>query len=62
MFYVTMGWYDGAETCESIGLYILSLVTPILHDKVGLYGDDGLITCKATPKQIDNIKKKVTKR
>ena len=61
MFDVTMGSYDGAETCELIGLYMLSLIKPILNDKVGLYRDDGLIACNATPKQIDGIKKKVTK-
>ena len=49
MFDVTMGSYDGAETCELIELYMLSLITPILNNKVGLYRDDGLITCKATP-------------
>ncbi|KAK3740098.1 hypothetical protein QZH41_002818 [Actinostola sp. cb2023] len=56
-----MGSYDGAETCELIGLYILSLITPKLQDKIGLYRDDGLIVCKATPKEIENIKKQVTK-
>ena len=56
MFDVTMGSYDGAETCELIGLYMLSLIKPILNDKVGLYRDDGLIACNATPKQIDSVK------
>ncbi len=51
-FDVTMGSYDGAETCELIGLYMLSLIAPKFKDQVGLYRDDGIAVCKATPKEI----------
>ena len=61
MFDVTMGSYDGAETYELIGIYMLSLVKPMLHDQIGLYRDDGLIACNAKPKEIEKIKQKVTK-
>ena len=61
MFDVTMVSYDGAETCELIGIYILSLIKPMLLDKTGLYRDDGLIACNAKPKEIEKIKQKITK-
>ena len=32
-----MGSYDGAETCELIGVYMLSLIAPKFKDEVGLY-------------------------
>ncbi|KAL9966535.1 hypothetical protein ACROYT_G024623 [Oculina patagonica] len=59
LFDVTMGSYDGAETCELVGLYMLSLITPKFKGQVGLYRDDGLAVCKATPKQIEKIKQEV---
>ena len=34
-FDVTMGSYDGAETCELLGLYMLSLITPKFKDQSG---------------------------
>ncbi|GFR64589.1 DNA polymerase [Elysia marginata] len=40
-FDVTMGSFDGAETCELVGLYLLSQLQH-LDIKVGLYRDDGL--------------------
>ena len=33
---VTMGSYNGAETCELIGTYMLSLITANFKDQVGL--------------------------
>ena len=59
MFDVTMASYDGAETCELIGIYMLSLVASKFKDEVGLYRDDGLAVCKATPKEIEKTKKEV---
>ena len=61
MFDVTMGSYDGAETCELIGIYMLSLIASKFKDEVGLYRDDGLAVCKATPKEIEKTKKEVSK-
>jgi len=37
-----MGSYDGAETYELIGAYMLSLLAPKLKHEVGLYRDDGI--------------------
>ena len=60
MFDVTMGSYDGAETCELIGTYMLSLITANFKDQVGLYRDNGLAVCKATPREIEKIKQQVS--
>ncbi len=57
---VTMGSYDGAETCELIGLYILSQLNH-LDINVGLYRDDGLAVCRKTPRQTELIKKEICK-
>ena len=41
LFDVTMGYWDGAETCELVGLYLLNqLSTVIDKSSVGLYRDD----------------------
>jgi hypothetical protein len=58
-FDIGQGSYDGAETCELIGLYILSELVKLNID-VGLYRDDGLAVTSATPKQVENIKKKIS--
>jgi len=55
-----MGSYDGAETCELVGTYMLSLITPKFKGQVGLYRDDGLAVCKATPKQTKKTKQEVS--
>ena len=57
---VTMGSFDGAETCELVGLFLLSQLTH-LDVNVGLYRDDGLATCTKTPKQVETIKKEMCK-
>ena len=60
-FDVTMGSLDGAEICELVGLYILS----ILQERVnksdnGLYRDDGLIILrKANGRTIDLCRKDI---
>ena len=59
-FDVTMGSYDGAETCELIGLYILAQLKP-LNVNVGLYRDDGLAVCNKPPREVENIKKEICK-
>ena len=43
LFDVTMGAFDGAEVCELVGAYMLSLIAA-KYDKndIGLYRDDGL--------------------
>ena len=43
-FDVTMGSYDGAEICELVGIYVLSLLANIIDkNNSGLYRDYGLI-------------------
>ena len=42
-FDVPMGSYDGAEVCEIVGLYLLSILTNrYKKEDIGLYRDDGL--------------------
>ena len=55
-FDVTMGSYNRAETCELIGVYMLSLIAPKFKDEVGLYRDDGIAICNATPREIEKTK------
>ena len=54
---VKLGIFDGEETCELVGLFLLSQLTH-LDVNVGLYGDYGLATCTKTPKQIEMIRKR----
>ena len=58
-----MGSFDGAEICELIGLYILSLLQPIIKKgDIGLYRDDGLmILHKTNPQKTDKIRKQIIK-
>ena len=56
MFDVTMGSYDGAATCELMGVYMLSLIATQFRDEVELYRDDGIAVCKATPREIEKNK------
>jgi hypothetical protein len=60
-FDVTMGSFDGAETCELVGLYLLSQLQDIADINVGLYRDDGLATCNKSPRQTEQIKQKICK-
>ena len=60
LFDVTMGSYDGAETCELVGIYMLSLITPKFKGQVGLYRHDGLAVCNATAKKIEKTKQEVS--
>ena len=49
-FDVSMGSYDGAEVCETVGLYMLSLLEPT-GVNLGLYRDDllGVTSLKGRP-------------
>ena len=49
--------FDSAETCELVGLYLLSKLTPVVGNDMGLYRDDGLAALNKTPREIGNIKK-----
>ena len=47
IFDVTMGAYDGAEICELVGTYLLSLLGQKCNkENIGLYRDDGLAILK----------------
>ena len=58
-FDVTMGSYDGAEVCELIGIFMLSLIGSKCNpNNIRLYRDDGLAIFKNTSgPQSEEIKK-----
>ena len=58
-FDVTVGSYDGAEVCELIGTFMLSLIgNKYDPNNIGLYRDDGLAVFKNTSgPQSEKIKK-----
>ena len=58
VFDVGMGFFDGAEVCEVVGLFILSELEK-LGINVGIYRDDGLVACALTPQAADKMKKKI---
>ena len=53
-----MGSYDGAETCELVGSFLLSQLQD-LNINVGLYRDDGLAITNTTPRETENTKKEI---
>ena len=61
LFDVTMGSFDGAETCELVGSFLLSKITPVCGNDIGLYRDDGLAAFKKSPREIEGIKKHICK-
>ncbi len=61
LFHVTMGSFDGAETCELVGSYLLSQLAAEYGNDIGLYRDDGLAALDKSPREIENIKKRICK-
>ena len=62
-FDVTMGAHDGAEACEILGTYMLSLISKkYIKKDFGLYRDDGLgvVKNKCGP-ETEKIKKNTQK-
>ena len=57
----TAASYDGAETCELVGCYLLSQLKQIPDIDIGLYRDDGLAVLKQTPREIERVKKEICK-
>ena len=55
-----MGSFEGAEVCECVSLYILSLLQ-FLKINFGLYRDDGLGVSLLTARQTENLKKEICK-
>ena len=60
-FDITMGSFDGAETCELVGCMILSQLSNLYGNSIGLYRDDGLAIFNETPRKIEMIKKNICK-
>ena len=58
-----MGSFDGAEVCELVGLYILSILKKDFNNKdMGIYRDDGLIVLKNyNGQKTDNARKSIVK-
>ena len=57
-FDVSMGAYNGAEVCELIGIFMLSLFSKYINkNHIGLYKDDGRINWRKTSKNY--LKKKI---
>ena len=63
IFDVTMGAYDGAEICELVGIYLLSILsTRCDKENIGLYRDDGLAAFEnLSGPQSERIKKEFQK-
>ena len=53
-----MGSFDGAETCELVGSFLLLQLQDLDVD-IGLYRDDGPAISNATPRGTENIKKQI---
>ena len=60
-FDVTMGSYDGAESCELVVVYMLNLLKRICGDTIGLYRDDGLAISQGSPRTTERTKKQICK-
>ena len=57
MFDITMGGYLGAEKCDLVGLYLLSIIKHFILE-VGVFCDDGLAISRLTKRENKNMKKK----
>ena len=62
-FDITMGSFDGAEVCETVGLYLLNKISTLINkENVGLYRDDGLaVIPNANGPQMDRLRKQIIK-
>ena len=56
-FDITMGSFDGAESCELVGSFLLYHISMKYGKTFGLYRDDGLGAVKATAREIEPITK-----
>lgn len=63
LFDVTMGSYDGAETCELVGSFILDEIKSIVpKENIGLYRDDGPAVIHKPARAAETIKKKLCEK
>lgn len=58
VFNVAMGSYDGAETCELVGLFLLNKLEH-LDLNIGLYRDDSIVVSDLSPQEIERKKKQI---
>ena len=59
-FDVGMGAFDGAESCDLIGLYLLHIISTQIKDlEIGLYRDDGLCVSSAKPRLTEKLRQKI---
>ena len=58
---VTMGSWDGAESSDLIGLYMLFPLKDF-GVNLGLYRDDGLGVLNKRPQQVERIKKQICQK
>ena len=58
-----MGAFDGAESCDLIGLYMLHLLATEIPELVeaGLFRDDGLCVSDATTRLTEKLRQKIVK-
>ena len=63
LFDVTMGSWDGAETSDMVGLYLLDkLLATLPAGTFGLYRDDGLAIIEdANGPKVEQLRKKIIK-
>ena len=54
-----MGSFDGANTWDLVGLYMLLELTEPFGTSIGLYRDDGLAVLRAINKDVEDSKKKL---
>jgi len=59
LYDVTMGSYNGAETCEFVGTFLLYHVTSKHGPNFGLYRDDSLGVLKSLARTIEATKKDI---
>ena len=59
-FDVAQGAFDSAEVCDVVGLFLLSEIETLkVKASLGKFRDDGLGASSATPRQSEQIKKKI---
>ena len=56
-----MGAYHGAQACEIVGLFLLSLLKDLPNLVASLYRDDGLGVTSSTPRQQEKLKQSIVK-
>ena len=55
-----MGFFDGAEVCEIVGLFMLEEIKNDLNINLGIYRDDGCGVIDMPPQGAERIKKKLS--